>query len=268
MPSSTFLINVQGQPAPIIPFVANATNQPPTINGQWEPGEWDNAVAYNVTLGYHATPYPTIRLQHDNATLYGLVDVPTDTGGTYVDNGQKSWGWVTLTFYYGHVFSVALTNNPFLWLFLDTNQTGLGSTNWFISAGTNTSLAKRFILAWKHSAASTSITTTSLSMVKHRIWEFSIQLYPYLVLEPLNQNGTSIGFNVLVADSGGNQMKLVANDQPGRLVCVESTTPAPEFVNPLMIHPILFLAPMLGLRLKRRIERHRLTKLFPLPKVS
>ena len=253
---STFLVNVGAQ-STTIPFIAGTTNQPPSINGQWEPGEWDNAAVYNITIGApQVKPRPTVRLLHDNATLYGLVDVPSDTGGTYVDSsGKPEWGMVTLYFWYGPIFSwptpATSSSPPWFWFIVETNQTGLASTNteWYPSS--NRTIHDEGYLLYKHSSASTSLTTTSLSKTKHRIWEFSVQVFPYVVHQTLTQNGTNIGFNVQVWDSSGNLMEFVAVSQPGRLFFVATTMPVPE-VSSAMVMPFALLVSLLLLRKRKR----------------
>jgi len=248
------LTNVKAQPAPMIPFIANPTNQPPTINGQWEPEEWGNAMVYNLTVGaYNVRPRPTVRLLHDNASLYGLVDVPSDNGGTYVgSSGKPDWGFVSLTFYYGTVYPGGPTPSkaPWFWFIIDTNQTRLARTSIVYYPSSNSTIVNEGILTWKHSSASTSLTTTSLSKEKHRIWEFSVQVFPYIVHRPLTQNGTNIGFDVDVWDSGGNAMEFVGASQPGRLFFVN--TPIPEVASTVLVLPVVILGALVLFRQRRK----------------
>lgn len=229
----------------VISFQANDTTQPPSINGQWQPGEWDSATVYNLTVGsLQVKLRPTVRLLHDNSSLYGLVDVPSDYGGTFVVNGVKNWGYVILIFYYGTALSYPLSPTQ-LWynLFINTNQTGPATMWYFISAAASTNQANPVL---KHSLTATSLTTTSLTNVKHRIWEFSVQLYPYILTTPMNKAGTSIGFNVRVYDSGNDMMELVGSVQPGRLFFSE--TALPEYDSPLTLLALVILLPLVLIR--------------------
>lgn len=231
---STHLGNAAAQSTTTIPFYAGTTSQQPSINGQWEAGEWGNTETYNLTIGSHANLRPNVRLLHNNSSLYGLVDVPSDTGGTFIDsNGQKSWGWVALDFYYGTFFPAAGSTQPFFVFYLSTNQTGPYMGLYVYG---NSSIENKGFDAQRHSIVTTSLSTTTLANTKHRIWEFSLQLFPYIVPESLTQNATNIGFNVRAVDSGGNMMYLVGESQPGRLIFTEM--PLSEVSNIVVMIPL------------------------------
>ena len=240
---SIALVNVQAQSTPIIPFIANATNQPPTINGQWEPAEWENAVTYNLTVGAsQVTERPSIRLLHDNATLYGLIDVPSQK--------SKIGGDVLLFFYYGIVRSTTLTQTR--WDCFLQNQTGYSPTGIGWSPA-NSSMRANAFLAQKHFKAYANLASTELSKTKHRIWEFSIQLFPYFILNPLTENSTTIGFNVVVNDGTGtaNLMYLVGMSQPGRLIFVDTALPVSEVSSASAVFLLSLLASLPFVRRSR-----------------
>jgi hypothetical protein len=81
------MANVSAQAVTTTLEVGN-TIQPPSIDGGWQMGEWVGAVEYNLTVGStgKVTNLPMIRLLHDSNTLYGLIDVPSDNGGSYTDS--------------------------------------------------------------------------------------------------------------------------------------------------------------------------------------
>jgi hypothetical protein len=172
-----------------------------------------------------------------------------------MSSGEREWGWVNLEFWYGTVFSwpspATASSPPWFWLWIRTNQTGLARTQvvWFPSD--NSTIVSEGWSTSKHFNASTRLTTTSLSKVKHRIWEFSVQLFPYIVHQPLTQNATNVGFNVEVWDSGGNLMELVGVSQPGRLIFVE-TAPVPELSSTTVIMAFAILVPLFLLRKKKK----------------
>jgi hypothetical protein len=210
--------------SPVI-FVGT-TGTPPTIDGVWQQGEWDNSIEYALSVSYRpvtaVTNRPTIRLVHDSNTLYGIVDVPSDNGQNYINSdGHDEWGGVLLNFYYGSTlnFNNPPGTPPFNIVDLSTNQTrrvGIG-----VISNTN-STARQAIIS--HSTAATTLSTTTHSNATHRVWEFSIQLFPFIVRTPLSQSNASIGFGVSVFDSAGNQM-LLPNYQHLTISFEENTLP-------------------------------------------
>ena len=72
-------VHLQSQ-APVAEIFVGTILPRPTIDGQWESqqGEWANAIGYTLPIGRIPTTNPSIRLMHDNTTLYGLIDVPSD----------------------------------------------------------------------------------------------------------------------------------------------------------------------------------------------
>jgi hypothetical protein len=221
------------------------TTQPPSIDGRWQVGEWENAVEYNLTLESTSkvTALPTIRLLHDNTTLYGLVDVPSDNGGSYTDsNGHINYGSVMLTF-----DNLANATQPTAWISLETDYRQLAGVG--VICQCSTQLAAEIK---SHTSASTGLTTTSSSNATHRIWEFSLQLYPEITPKPLTQNVTSVGFNTQVSDSEGNQMFLVAAGKLAQLSF--AATPLPDIANIALMLPFSLLVSLLLIR-KRRKQR-------------
>jgi hypothetical protein len=219
------------------------TTQPPSIDGRWQAGEWENAVEYNLAIGSisNVKTSPTIRLLHDNTTLYGLIDVPSDSGGSYTDsNGHINYGSVMLTFN-----NFANTTQPIIWVSLETDYKQLAGVG--VICQCSTQLAAEIK---SHTSASTGLTTTSSSNAKHRIWEFSLQLYPNITPKPLTQNASSIGFNAQVSDSEDNQMSLVAASKVAQLSF--AAIPLPDITNIAVMLSFSMIVFLLLLR-KRRI---------------
>jgi hypothetical protein len=236
------IVSVQAQTVQTTVTVGIVTRQP-SIDGVWERGEWDNAVSYNVTAEAtsHAETSSTIRLLHDNTTLYGLIDVPSDSGSSHSDsNGHVNWGSVMLTFQ-----DLANASQPFTWISLLTNYKQVASVG--LVCQCSTQLASVIKL---HIKAATGLTTTSFSNATHRIWEFSAQLYPYIATSQLTQDVSSIGFNVQVSDSAGNQMSLLSTSQLAQLSF--AATPLPDLTNIPFLLPFSMLLSILLLRKRRK----------------
>ena len=168
----------------------------PIIDGQWQGqrGEWGNAIEYTIPIGAQdANSDPSIRLMHDNTTLYGLIDIPSELG--------TANGLVVLTFY---TISSAMSQN--VTVSFSTNQTNL------VSVHVASPLANSIL---QHIRVATSLSATIHSQSKHRVWEFSIQLYPILVSNVLD--GARLGLQVTVTDSKGNQVSLEGADQTAEM---------------------------------------------------
>lgn len=209
----------------------------------------EHTIEYNLTLGAlsQVQNRPSIRLLHDNVTLYGLVDVPSDNGGVFTDSsGRLSWGFVVLAFYYVPVLNLRNASQPFTFLFLNTNHTQLASTYIWCRPCTPTTTAA----LQTHSSASTSLSATSSSSAEHRVWEFSVRLFPGITNSPLTVNASSIGFNVRVFDSAGNHMSLVGANQQAQLTFIEN--PTSEVANSALVLPSITLMPLLFVRQPRK----------------
>ncbi len=174
--------------APGAEILVGTTAPMPIIDGQWEiqRGEWGNTIEYTIPIGAQdANSNPSLRLMHDNRTLYGLIDIPSNLGTNNPD-------LVVLTFYN---ISSAMSQN--VTVSFSTNQTNL------VSVHVASPLA---ISILPHIRVATSLSATIHSQSKHRVWEFSIQLCPFLVRNVLD--GARLGFQVTVTDSTGTQLSL------------------------------------------------------------
>jgi hypothetical protein len=174
-------IPVKVQPTAIEVIVGTATVKP-SINGQWQQYEWDDAAEYKLTIGSSkVVNRPYMRVEHDNDTLYGLVDVPSDNGGYYVDSNSKiNWGQVLLLFYCGTMFDLQNTTQPFTAFQISINQTHLA----YIRVACRCSDQNARVVS-SHSNAALSLSSTIYYGLKHSVWEFSIQMHPYVLKNSL-----------------------------------------------------------------------------------
>ena len=189
-------VHMQSQ-TPVAEIFVGTILPRPTIDGQWQSqqGEWANAIGYPLPIGTNPTTNPSIRLMHDSTTLYGLIDVPSDL---------KELGTVVLRLYTNA--SAKIQN---LTISFSANETQLVSVK-------SSEPVTNLIL--QRTRVATNLSVTIHSQSKHRVWEFSIQLYPFLVRSVLD--GTSMGLQVTVTDSTGNQMSLVGTNQIADMLLV------------------------------------------------
>ena len=75
-------------------FIVGTTTTTPSIDGQWQSGEWDRANEYKLTISFpkSVTNPPYIRMTHDATNLHGLIDVPSDYGTTYINRMETQAG--------------------------------------------------------------------------------------------------------------------------------------------------------------------------------
>jgi hypothetical protein len=204
-------------------IVGTATVKP-SINGQWQQYEWDDAAEYKLTVGSgDVINRPYIRLEHDNDTLYGLVDVPSDNGGFYVDsNSQINWGQVLILFYYGARFDLQNTTQAFTAFQISTNQTHLAHIR--VVCRCSDQYAR---VVSSHSSAALSLSSTIHYAMKHIVWEFSIQMYPYVLNNTLNSDSlnSTIGFTVAVVDSFGHAFLLTNLSEHAEMIFTSPVAP-------------------------------------------
>jgi len=180
---------------PVVEIFVGTTFPRPSIDGLWQSQqlEWAGAIGYTLPIGADPMVSPSIRLMHDNTTLYGLIDVPPDLGGS---------GGVVLRFYTN---ATAAEEN--LTVSFSAGQPQLVLVN----------ASEPVVgLIRQHARVATTLSATVHSQSKHRVWEFSIQLSPFLLRSVLD--GTSMGFQVTVTDSTGNQFSLVGANQSVEMI--------------------------------------------------
>ena len=205
----------------------------PIIDGQWQRGEWDNAIEYKLVIG---SPRPVtnpafIRMIHDSSKLYGIIDVPSDNGTIYqIMNGDTIFGLAYLIFYYGAVLNPANKTQIYTYVELAVNRTHVT-----VAVNCNGLCDVNSIIAPSRGAA--SLSGTVHSSTKHRVWEFSIPMYP-VVKTSLDSN-PRIGFEVIVSDSSLNQLFLVTLNQHASLTFIATLVPE-TFSGALMLPVVLF----------------------------
>jgi hypothetical protein len=230
-------------------FIVGTTTTTPKIDGQWQSGEWDSANEYKLTISFpKPVAYPPyIRMTHDSANLYGLIDVPSDDGSNYIDaNGVASWGAVLLEFYYGSVLDPNNQTQLYSFFELNTDQTNI------VTVGVNCRCPGMDAnVISSHSLGATTISSTPHFSTKHRVWEFAVPMYPYVVKKSLDTN-PSIGFYPIVRDSSEIQSFFVLQNKHSSLMFVG--TPVPETTGgEIMLSGALFgsLILVVGHRKKR-----------------
>jgi hypothetical protein len=219
----------------------------PGIDGQWRQGEWNSAIEYVLTGGsstpIKATAY--LRMMHDAHNLYGIIDAPSDNGATYVNaNGDTSWGAVLFAFYYGAFLNPNNQTQLYTLFALNTNQTKIVNVGVYCRCpGEDPNRISSY------SQAATTLSVTPHSNTNHRVWEFSLPIFPYVITTSLDQN-PMIGFDVTVIDSTGNQLSLVTLAQHAELTFV--STPVPETLSGQVMLPVALITPLILLFAFRR----------------
>ena len=239
---SLVLANVWAQATTTIAVNTAATT--PSIDGRWQVDEWSGARVANLTLESNATvgSSPTLRLLHDNTTLYGLVDVPSDNGGTFADPiGHAVYGSLTLTF-----SNLANMSQSPVWITVQTNH-------WEIAKVSVICQCSPTLVAWikSHTNAATSLVPTESSNTQHRIWEFSLRLYPSLTAKPLTQDEPFIGFNAQGSDSKGNEFSLVTGSNLVQLNFAVTLLPEATNVEVILLVTMFVSLMILRKRTKR-----------------
>ena len=225
---SLVITQVRGQTAPEI--TVGTAKIKPTIDGQWQQGEWDNAIEYKFAKGLPRPPTNPafIRMTHDSSNLYGIIDVPSDNGTTsQLMNGDTIFGLAYVIFYFGTVLNPTDKSQIHTYVQLAVNRTHVG-----VAVDCNGLCDSESIIA--NSQGATSLSGTIHSSTKHRVWEFSIPVY--VVKPPLSRN-PQIGFEVIVSDSAGNLLDLVNLAQHADLSFVGTPVPelSGEIILPLML---------------------------------
>lgn len=183
----------------------------PSIDGVWQQDEWNDANEYRFSSVYYqvnlfAQAY--VRCKHDDSLLYWLIDVPSDSGATYMQDGQNLAGAAR--------FSLIPPDFGFA----------------ISPSGNTTSLT--FIYGTPPYSSQISVAqqlgVSPHSSTLHRVYEFSM---PY---EPLLQYNNTIGtppvisFDLTVTDSYGNGLDL--SGPPYISVLEFGLVPVPENIEP------------------------------------
>jgi len=245
---SLILIQVSAQTAPEV--AVGTTTTKPTIDGQWQPREWDNAIEYTLSEGSTGrVKVPSyFGMMHDSSNLYGIIDVPSDNGAEYINtNGDLMAGGVLLVFYYGAILDPNNVTQPYTFFAFNVNQTTKRAV---VSVMCRCRQDPNAIAS--QSQVATALSTTIHSNSTHRVWEFSIPLHPYVIDASLDTNPT-IGFDLTVIDSSGNQLSLVNLNQHASITFVD--TPLPDIPSGQMTLPLTILMPLVLLFANHRRRR-------------
>lgn len=232
------ITQVRGQTAPEI--VVGTMTVKPTIDGQWQPGEWYNAIEYELIQGSTGpVKIPGyFRMMHDTDNLYGIIDVPSDNGTEYINtNGDLMAGGALLAFYYGAVLDPNNLTQPYTFFTLNVNQT---TKRAYVAVECRCRQDPNIIAS--ESQVATALSTTPHSSSMHRIWEFSLPIHPYVIEASLDSNST-IGFDLIVIDSSGNQLFLVNLNQHAGITFVG--TPVPEIISGQITLPLTLFMPLI-----------------------
>ena len=86
-----------------------------------------------------------------------------------------------------------------------------------------------------HSGAAVSLSNTIHYAMKHSVWEFAIQMYPYVLKNSLNSNSmnSSIGFTFAVVDSFGHTMLFPSLGQHSEMIFISTLAPQAVLVPPM-----------------------------------
>ncbi len=197
----------------------------PSIDGVWEKGEWDDANEYrfsSVTYEVNGIGEAYVRCKHDNASLYCLVDVPSDSGATYTRGGQNYTGDAAFSF--------------------DRDMDGLNRIDpadlaFDITASGNKTLLS-FIYnepAWSSQVnAAQQLGVSPHSSNRHRVYEISMPLEPLLQYNKTSQpeNLPAVNLDLSVTDGYGNRLDV--SGPPYLSVLEFGLIPVPEGIEPLI----------------------------------
>jgi len=209
-------------------------NVKPSVDGLWKTGEWDDAVESNVSyVSSNGNYVPSqisqafVRLKHDGTNLYGIVDVPTDTGPAI--NKDAS---VIVSF-----------NGP--WTGTDDTVLAASDQNGNITLTSPTYTASIYIAQ--------NVGVSPHSDVNHRVWEFELPI-KYLIQQPTKEP-PKIGFQLGVTDWHKNSHWLLPPNEQlnGPFAQLQfGNTVLPENVSLLL--PLMFLMTCLLAYWKRRAQ--------------
>lgn len=224
------------------------TSTPPTLDGKWEAGEWDNGVELAVAYSLGGPLQPAyLRLMHDTAWLYFIYDVTFDT--TQVSEKTPQDPVIVLV--------LDGTAQPFSPYNLnDCQLTAEVRTNGEMSigyGGSNETNYHPYLTQYLRQVNVTqSMGPSPHSSTPHRIWEGRIPLEPLIVNAPKAADFSPvIGFNTEVQDALGNAEQLQPLTQTYSIVYLKiAAYPVPENVN--LITPFLLAIAVLAIYAHKR----------------
>jgi hypothetical protein len=163
----------------------------PDIDGVWQLNEWNDANELQLSP-CNGEAY--MSLKHDKSSLFGIVDVVSDNGSTWMECSKGPYDGVAIfTFDADNDGTAVFTQGG------RTYEVG------FNQLWPNITFVSDSALSFKSRiSVAVMLGPSPHNSTNHRIYEFSIPLQPLTSYAPL-ENGTSvIGFNLLVQYNKGN----------------------------------------------------------------
>jgi hypothetical protein len=214
-------------------IVAGVAVVKPRIDGVWQKGEWDDANEYRfstVTYEVNGMSEAYVRCKHDNASLYCLIDVPSDSGATYTRGGQNYTGDAAFSF--------------------DRDMDGLNQIDPADLGFDITAIGNKTLLSFifNEPAWSSQVNVTQQlggsphSNNSHKVYEISMPLGPLLQYNKNAQsdNLPAVNLDLTVTDSYGNRMDL--SGPPYLSVLEIGVMPVPEGIDPLLpLAPVMLI---------------------------
>jgi hypothetical protein len=204
-------------------IVASTAVVKPSIDGLWQTGEWDDANEYQYSYAYfqvNLSAEAYVRCKHDNASLYWLIDVPSDNGSVYVKGEQKWTGTAAFSF--------------------DTDMDGISQIDpadlGFVTTTSGNGTSLNFLYnkpTWSSQInAAQQLGVSPHSSKLHRVYEISMPFESLLQYNARVDNLPAIYVDLTVTDSYGNGLDL---SWPPHISVLEfGAIPIPENIEPLI----------------------------------
>jgi hypothetical protein len=222
-------------------LVAGLAVVKPTIDGAWRASEWDDANEYYFSYVYstvYGIAIAYLRCKHDDASLYWLVDVPSDSGSAYTSEGKNYTGNLAI--------------------FLDLNMDGLSTSDKADPELIISSFVNETAISYSANEPSWSsqikaaqkLSSSPHESRPHRIYEISTPLQPLLQYGEHNSQDDlpAISVALSVRDSFGNGLGLVGPPYLSELDF--GVRPVPESLEPIV--PLALSVLLMGLYSHRR----------------
>jgi len=211
-----------------VTYVVGFATVKPSIDGLWEPNEWNDANELQLTqkpssAGANQTCDGGVylRMKHDDSSLYGIIDAVTDFGASWTVGNQTYEGSATFLFN---------GDNDGMFQSNDMSDYIVG----FSPGVTGASLvSKSFSNFSSQIVAGISAWSSPHSSNLHRIYTFSIPIQPLIKYAPLQSGEPVIGFELIVVYSSIGVCDLMGSSTlPAELIF--SSIPVPENVGLIM----------------------------------
>jgi hypothetical protein len=200
----------------------------PTIDGVWQSGEWDDATELKLSLYQTSTPNGEayLRFKYDSSKFYGLVDVPSDDGSTFTQNGKTYHGAAAIGFGTDDQQIDLTTNDPDGFTF----SIGYDPNGKF---GVYNLKNAQNLLNDVEAAAELGASPHSTN--PHRIWEYSIKIGDVVrSFTPKDTDGSPlVRFFSFVSDSSNNLLNI-RGEATGNVELKFGPTSLPEEISPAL----------------------------------